>query len=159
MKKLFVFSDTHKNAALIDKIKPIAAECDYVIHLGDYVSDTLPLKTLLGDRLICIKGNGDIFSTAKEEREIEIEGAKLFLTHGHKYNVKMTLENIGIEALKRECSAVLYGHTHLSGITDYSGVKLINPGSFHAPRTGVFSYCYIVIWKGKIIPKIVEVVT
>jgi len=156
MKKLFVFSDTHRNSDLILKTQNIMKESDYVIHLGDYVSDIIHLKSLLGDKLIYVKGNGDIFSTCPSETEIEVDGVKFFITHGHKYNVKLTLENIAAEALKRECAAALYGHTHLSDITDYWGVKLINPGSFHAPRTGVYSYCYITVWKGKIIPKIVE---
>lgn len=156
MKKLFVMSDTHKNMQAIRQIESIALESDYVIHLGDYTSDTAYLKPLLKDRLICVKGNGDLFSSMNDEKEIEIEGIRLFLTHGHRYNVKITLENIGTEALKRECGAVLYGHTHLSGIDEYCGVKLINPGSFFSPRSGVFSYCYIILWNKKIIPKIVE---
>lgn len=156
MKKLFVFSDTHKNIELISQLKHIAAECDYCIHLGDYNSDVNFLKPLLGEKLICVKGNGDIFCNEASEKEIEIEGVKIFITHGHRYNVKSTLKNIGDEALKRECSAVLYGHTHLCGINEYCGVKLIDPGSFFAPRTGICSYCYIIVWNGKIIPKIVE---
>lgn len=157
MKKLFVFSDTHKNMQTIKQIENIALESDYVIHLGDYSSDVAYLKPVLKDKLICVRGNGDVFSSVIDEKEIEIDGIKLFLTHGHKYNVKHTLENLGIETLKRECRAALYGHTHLSGIDEYCGVKLINPGSFFSPRSGVFSYCYIIIWNGKIIPKIVEI--
>jgi putative phosphoesterase len=157
MKKLFVFSDTHRNSGLISSLQNIMLECDYVIHLGDYVSDTDSLKPLLNNRLICVRGNGDFFTWVPDEKEVEIDGVKLLLTHGHRYNVKNTLVNIGDEALRRECAAVLYGHTHLCQVTDYAGIKLINPGSFHAPRTGVCSYCYIIIWKGKIIPKIVEI--
>lgn len=156
MKKLFVFSDTHKNLELIKRVENVIKESDYVIHLGDYSSDVLYLKKIIGDKLICVRGNGDVFTNIPSEIELEIDGIKLFLTHGHRYNVKKTLLNIGNEALKRECKVVLYGHTHKYDITDYAGVKLINPGCFFASRTGVYSYCYIVIWKGKIIPKIVE---
>ena len=91
-----------------------------------------------------------------DEREIEVDGIKIFLTHGHRYYVKRTLVNLGNEALSRECGLALYGHTHRADIADYNGVKLINPGSFHAPWIGVPSFCYIVIWKGKIVPRIVE---
>ena len=156
MKKILVFSDTHKNLQLIKSIEGVAKECDFVIHLGDYTSDVLYLKNILYEKLICVKGNGDILSSYPDELELQIEGVKLFITHGHRYNVKKTLENIGIEALKRECKAVLYGHTHKYDITDYSGVKLINPGSFSSSATGVYSYCYLIIWEGKVIPKIVE---
>lgn len=156
MKKLLVFSDTHRNLALIRQILPVASECDYVIHLGDYVSDTDFLLPALGEKLITVRGNGDFRFSVPDERVLEVDGVKIFLTHGHRYNVKRTLENLGLETLGRECSLALYGHTHRADITDYCGVKLINPGSFHSPHTGVCSYCYIVIWKGKVIPKIVE---
>jgi putative phosphoesterase len=157
MKKIFLFSDTHRNLSLIQRSIGIMSECDAVIHLGDYVSDTAALKDVLGDKLICVRGNGDVFSlNCPDEREIEFDGVKIFLTHGHKYNVKKTLHNIATEALKRECQAAFYGHTHIADITQYGGVSLINPGSFYASRSGVYSYCYIIIWKGKIIPKIVE---
>ena len=46
MKKIFVFSDTHRNTDLIKRIENIAKECDYVIHLGDYISDVSYLKHL-----------------------------------------------------------------------------------------------------------------
>jgi len=156
MKKLFVFSDTHRNIQLIRSIENIAKESDYVIHLGDYTTDVLYLKDVLGKKLICVKGNGDFISGYPDETELEDEGVKIFITHGHRYNVKKTLLNIGNEALRRECNAVLYGHTHCADITKYAGVSLINPGSFFASKTGVYSYCYIILWKGKIIPKIVE---
>lgn len=157
MKKIFLFSDTHRNLNLIQRTISIMKECDAVIHLGDYASDTASLKSVLQGRLINIRGNCDIFSpSCPDEREIEFDGVKIFLTHGHKYNVKKTLHNISTEALKRECKAAFYGHTHIADITQHSGVNLINPGSFYASRSGVYSYCYIIIWKGKIIPKIVE---
>jgi putative phosphoesterase len=157
MKKIFLFSDTHRNFTLIESVRHIMAECDHIIHLGDYVSDVAPLKGALGEKLITVRGNGDILSlSCPDEREITIDGVKIFLTHGHRYNVKKTLQNIAEEALKRECAAAFYGHTHIADITEHCGVKLINPGSFHAPHSGVCSYCYIIIWKGKIIPKIVE---
>ena len=156
MKKILVFSDTHRNAEMIKRIENIAKECDFVIHLGDYTSDVIYLKEILKDKLILVKGNGDLLSSCKDEVELEIEGVRFFITHGHRYNVKKTLLNIGMEALKRECNVVLYGHTHCQKISDYAGVKLINPGSFSSPATGICSYCYIVAWKGKVIPKIVE---
>lgn len=157
MKKLFVFSDTHRNINLIKSVLTVMKECDLVIHLGDYVCDTDFLRPELGEKLINVRGNGDLRFSVPDEREIEADCVKIFLTHGHRYNVKRTLVNLGNETLSRECAIALYGHTHRADIADYCGVKLINPGSFFAPWTGVPSYCYIVIWKDKIVPRIVEI--
>lgn len=156
MKKITVISDTHNNIEQIKSLHGIMLESDYVFHLGDYVNDIAFMRPELGEKLITVRGNGDLFNKAPDEKVVEIEGVKLFLTHGHKYRVKSTLQNLGQETLAYDCRAALYGHTHLSGIESYGGVQLINPGSFHAPKSGVNSYCYLIVWKGKVIPKIVE---
>ena len=41
MKKIIVISDTHGSTKGIEKLMPLIAENDYVIHLGDGVGDTL----------------------------------------------------------------------------------------------------------------------
>lgn len=157
MKKLFVLSDTHRRTDQIKKLLLPMTESDYVIHLGDYVSDMDPFADLLGDKLIRVRGNGDFGSRVPEDLVLEVEGVKLFLTHGHRYRVKSTLVNLGIEAMSKDCAAALYGHTHLGDITEFDGVKMINPGSLSSSMSGVLSYCYLIIYGGKILPKIVEV--
>ena len=39
MKTIVVISDTHGHRAGIEKLKPLFAENDYIIHLGDGASD------------------------------------------------------------------------------------------------------------------------
>jgi len=155
MKKLFVMSDTHKNTDIMKKLQNIMIESDYVIHLGDYNSDTAFLKKELGDKLITVNGNCDVFGST--ERVINIDGVKLFLTHGHKYNVKRTLENIKNETHANECKICFFGHTHRAEIIDCGEFMLINPGSLSDSVSGVLSYAYVIIWNNKIIPKIVEI--
>ncbi len=156
MKKIVVLSDTHHREENLKRITPILLENDLVIHLGDYVSDMNGLKAQLGDKLIQIKGNCDFMSQADDEQIINVEGVRIFLTHGHRYNVKTTLINLGYEALSKGCQLALYGHTHMADITEFEGVKLVNPGSLSVPRNGVPSYCYLLIYGGKVYPKIVE---
>ena len=158
MKKLFVLSDTHRRTDQIKNLLLPMTESDYVIHLGDYASDMEPFADLLGDKLIRVRGNGDFgCRDIPEDRVLETEGVRLFLTHGHHYRVKSTLVNLGIEAMSKDCAAALYGHTHLADVTEFDGVKMINPGSLSSSPSGTLSYCYLILYGGKILSKIVEV--
>lgn len=157
MKKVIVLSDTHRNREVLQRLFPIMQESDYVIHLGDHVQDMQPFSAELGDKLIRVRGNCDFSCNVPEDLFVEIDGVKLFLTHGHRYRVKSTLLNVGFEALAFDCKAALYGHTHLADITEYEGVKLINPGCLTQNIMGKMSYCYMLIYGGKIYPRIVEI--
>ena len=155
MKKIVVLSDTHGNVEAIRKIEGILAESDYVIHLGDGIGDMKPFRQMLGDRLVTVRGNCDCGLSA-DERELEVEGCTLFLTHGHRYRVKTTLVNLGYAGCEHRAAAALYGHTHVADVSEFEGVKLINPGSLSRPASGVPSYCYLLVYNGKVFPKIVE---
>ena len=39
-------------------------------------------------------------------------------------------------AEENDCIAVCYGHTHVPGCEDFSGITLLNPGSLSQPRDG-----------------------
>lgn len=156
MKTAIVLSDTHKNIQTIEKIESELLKADYVIHLGDCAKDMGFLKKKLGDKLIRIKGNCDAGSLLPKEKIIEIDGVRLLLTHGHKYRVKQTLQNLGMKTLSEKCAAALYGHTHLSSIKPFGEVLLLNPGSFYKPNTGVFSYLKLSFWKGKLMHQLIE---
>ena len=43
MKKIIVVSDTHGSAKGLDKLRPLIAENDMVIHLGDGVNVIRPI--------------------------------------------------------------------------------------------------------------------
>ena len=47
MKKILILSDTHGNGKALEKLSPLVAENDYVIHLGDGVGDMRVLRFLL----------------------------------------------------------------------------------------------------------------
>ncbi len=158
MKTAIVISDSHGNRAMIEKIKPLIAENDYVIHLGDGANDMLEVYKEFPDKTYVCNGNCDYYGSriSLDEWEIEIEGHTLFCCHGHKYGVKTSLETIKREAIKRRCSAALYGHTHIADITEEDGVQIINPGTLSLYSSGA-SYCYLVITKDKIVSALVKI--
>lgn len=152
MKRLIVISDTHGNHKGVEKLLPLIAENDYLIHLGDGVSDLRAVWNEYPDKVYECAGNCDFFSSLPQDGEIEIERCKIYYCHGHKYGVKSGLGLLAQEAKRRGCNIALYGHTHLAKITELDGVTLINPGTLRRSVGEGGSYCYLVINKDKITP-------
>ncbi len=155
MKKLIILSDSHGNVKGVEKLLPLFAENDYVIHLGDGASDMREVSKTYPDKLYQCAGNCDFFSPYPLEGVLEVEWLKIFYCHGHKYHVKSQLETLAEQAKQRGCDIALYGHTHNADIREINGVTLINPGSMRRPINEGGSYCYLVIHKDKATPVIV----
>lgn len=127
--KLAVFSDSHgseqKMLDAIERLRP-----DMVVHLGDGERDVpliserfpaLPLRT--------VGGNCDFRTQRPETQLFEVEGVKIFITHGHLYGVKSTRAKLLEEAARRGASVAMYGHTHVAQLVQTDGFTLLNPGS------------------------------
>ena len=155
MKKVIVISDTHGSVKSVEKLMPLIAENDYVIHLGDGAADLRQVWEEYPDKIYQCRGNCDYASPTPDEGEIEVEYVKIFYCHGDRYGVKGGLTNLAYEAKKRGCDIALYGHTHTALITEIDGVTLINPGSLKRPVGEGGSYCYLVVNKDKATPVIV----
>lgn len=76
-----------------------------------------------------VAGNCDWGSSLPLEGELKVADKTIFFVHGHEYRVKTNLQQIKMEARKRNADIVLFGHTHLP-ITEYDDeLYLLNPGS------------------------------
>ena len=155
MKKIIVVSDTHGSKKGLEKLLPLIAENDYVIHLGDGAGDMRNIQAEYPEKVYLCAGNCDFFSPLPTEGELEVEYLKIFYCHGHKYSVKSHLYALAREAKSRGCEIALYGHTHTALITEVDGVTLINPGTLKNAVGAGGSYCYLVINKDKATPVIV----
>ncbi len=148
--KILVVSDTHGytgNAiSLIEELRP-----EYIIHLGDVADDCHELMSIYPmKRILCVLGNNDFFCQAFPlERVCEIEGKKIFMCHGHRYNVKRSLEPLKKAARQTEADIVLFGHTHTAYTEQYGDMVILNPGS---TRT----YGLITIESGNVKAEILE---
>ena len=154
MKTFVVLSDSHGRKKNVEKLLPLFAENDYVVHLGDGSSDMRDFFRDNPDKTYVMKGNCD-FSYGLEEIVIEAENVRIFCCHGHKYGVKSTLARLAARAKELDCSVALYGHTHRADITQQDGVLLVNPGSvgdYASP-----SYCYLVVHGDIVTPAIVPI--
>lgn len=155
--KIIVISDSHGsiNSAL-EILK--AQDYDLIIHLGDNSEDARKIQDKLKQEIIFVRGNCDYYNLdASLEKVIEIEGKKIFISHGHEYGVKSSLDRIYYRGRELGADLVLFGHTHLAYI-DKSDIILFNPGSISLPKPGKkASYGIIEIHKDGIRTKLKEI--
>lgn len=134
--KILICSDTHgydKNLqSVIEEQKPL----DMLIHLGDAEGSDPMIASWLneGCELVMVRGNNDFFSALEPELELELGPHRVFLTHGHYYNVSLGVDYLREEALDRGCDMAMYGHTHRPFLEYGDEVLVLNPGSLSYPR-------------------------
>jgi len=155
MTKIIVVSDTHGNPKGLERLAPLFAENDLIVHLGDGGADMRAISAEYPEKVYACRGNCDYFSIYPEEGVLEIERLRIFYTHGHAYGVKGGLYTLAREAKKRDCKIALYGHTHTAAITELDGITLINPGSLKRPVDEGGSYAYLVVHQESYTPVIV----
>ena len=150
MIRIGVISDTHGSAGSIDRCIRLAGEVDGWFHLGDYASDAKRLAERTGKPVYSVLGNCDSFSfvdpeenafpapqkRVASERVVTVDGARIFLCHGHRYDVDIASYTLSYRAEELGCAAALYGHTHRAELSAFGRVLILNPGSPSRPRAG-----------------------
>lgn len=133
--RILIVSDTHGNISdVLRKIKTMEKP-DMLFHLGDYVEDGIRLKEELNIPTIIVRGNGDYSRTDFNDDElIEIKGKKMFLTHGHKYDVRFDISKLYYKAQEVGADYILFGHTHIPIVERIENIVIMNPGSPCLPR-------------------------
>lgn len=152
MKTFLIISDTHGRQKYLEKLRPLIAENDYVVHLGDGAADMREIARQFPEKVYIVKGNND-FSYGAEEYIVEEEGLRMLFCHGHKHGVKSGLNRLAAYAKSKGCDVALYGHTHRAAIDTVDGVLCVNPGVGGGLDA---SYCYLALHKGKAVPTIVH---
>lgn len=143
--RILVISDSHGNYAQTFKAHQQAGEVDHIVHLGDGFEDGRLLQEILEAPVIQVAGNCDLGAPLPQERLIRFADTAVFLTHGHRYQVKsglVLLERRGNEVGAR---VILYGHTHFPSVETRGGVLFVNPGELKGERG---SYAIVTIDDG-----------
>ena len=152
MKTFLILSDTHGNIAAMNKLKGIMAECDYIIHLGDYHRDLQSFSEEFCEKIYSVNGNCD---GGGKDLVFEVDGKKILLTHGDRYDVKSSLYKLLLKAKEIKADVVMFGHTHCPVVEERDGILFINPGTLNGYTEK--TYCYMVLTGGKAVAKIVNV--
>ena len=128
-----VFSDSHGDHRALDELLEKMGWLDAVCFLGDVAQDAEYLRLCLAEMLhqpplYAVRGNNDVFSTCALpwEQLIELDGVRIYMTHGHRVTSLMSL---CYKAQEQEAQAALFGHTHQAFCETRQGVLLLNPGS------------------------------
>ena len=138
--KICVFSDSHGcpeyMLASIEQQNP-----NFVIFLGDGERDLQEIRYAFPLLVIeQVRGNCDRFSDAPDTLRFTVAGKRFFATHGHLYQVKMDREltRLRYAALEYGADIALFGHTHRPFLGEFSGMKLLNPGTCGAVPSPTF---------------------
>lgn len=132
--RVLIISDTHGSHRNLEKVIERTKDIDLLIHLGDTEGKEDYIEALADCPAYIIGGNNDFFSDLPREKEFELEGRHIFITHGHSYCVVMGEEYLRKAAKERGADIVMYGHTHRPAYSDEDGIIVLNPGSIAYPR-------------------------
>ncbi|MDO4179132.1 MAG: metallophosphoesterase [Phascolarctobacterium sp.] len=149
--KIGLVSDTHGNVQMMRKIVKEAPPVELWLHAGDHWQDANILAGLFGLRVVAVQGNTDPRSEdVKLDEFLEIEGFKVWLTHGHRYIEGDAKSSIGFWAKQLEQDICVYGHTHIPMNEYYGENLLVNPGSPSRPLGGSKpSYAVLTLTRGE----------
>ena len=150
--RILVISDTHgRNSSLLKDLLIKEAPFDMLIHCGDVESDIFSYTGSNSSYAVyAVDGNCD-YNRYPKELLIEAAGHRIFVTHGHNYNVRYSNDKLYAAARARQADVVLFGHTHVPEVEEKNGIFLMNPGSLGYPR-GIHktpSYGILELEKGK----------
>ncbi len=138
--KIIVLSDTHGRVReAIDIISACQNGLDAVVHLGDTVKDFENIKSEFSQiSFTCVAGNNDFWQNSfDKDLVLNLDGVKMFLTHGHAYSVKSTMDKLILKGIETGVDIVLFGHTHVSEKFRFQNTLFFNPGSLLNNNFGI----------------------
>ena len=127
--KILVLSDSHgAEENMLRAVETVSP--NLIIHLGDCVRDTECLeRSYPAIPLWRVCGNCDFCSPVPDSGLEEFDGVRIFFAHGHRHNVKLTLDSFCNSVCFSGAQLGLYGHTHYARWNQIAGVEILNPGS------------------------------
>jgi len=129
--KILIFSDVHGRKDRLEGILKEHSDADYRLSLGDTELNNNYLKSR---DIIGVKGNYPFDPGVGYDYTLKLKEFNLFLTHGHKYQIKFGLDTLYYKMLEEEARFCFHGHTHVIRFDDIEDRYIINPGAVNHPR-------------------------
>lgn len=130
--KILAVSDNHGDRQILQTIfAAYGDQVDAIFHCGD---SEMTLDDPLFKGVQVVKGNNDFGTDFPNELQQVIGGTKILMTHGHLYDVSMSLTRLDLKAREVGASVILFGHTHQLAAEMSQGRLYVNPGSISLPR-------------------------
>ncbi|MBQ9766958.1 MAG: metallophosphoesterase family protein [Lachnospiraceae bacterium] len=132
--KAVLVSDSHGRFGGLQEIIEREAPFDMLLHAGDIQGGVSNLEDWAGVPVYVVKGNCDWSGDFPQERIVEFGSDRIFLTHGHRYGVKVGIETVAAAAERAGATIAVHGHTHIPNAEERYGVIVLCPGSVSEPR-------------------------
>lgn len=115
--RIVVISDSHRRVSrLFETVEKHKESTDLFIFLGDGEDDFDNVLALYPELTYeRVAGNCDWYSSLPLYREINVQGKKIFFSHGHPYHVKFGYDEI-IKEAKKERRTSAFSVTHIYSI-------------------------------------------
>ena len=143
--KILITADTHGNYVPISDYILANDDIDLLIHAGDGVDDVKNIHYETDIAYYVVKGNNDFFANESYDKIIDIDKQRIFLSHGHRYNIDFTYENILEKAKSESCDIIIFGHIHKYVNEIKNDILLLNPGSPYLARDGFYGFVILEI--------------
>ncbi|MDE7424130.1 MAG: metallophosphoesterase [Lachnospiraceae bacterium] len=131
--RIMIVSDTHGNNRYLNKAIEEAGAFDLFLHLGDLEGSEHFIDAFVQSKKEMIAGNNDYYVDYPNEKIIEVAGYRIWMTHGHRYQVYTGVSFLRDAAIKKGVDIVLFGHIHQPYL-EQEDLIILNPGSISLPR-------------------------
>lgn len=144
--ELLVLSDSHGDFQSLETLIKRHWDIDTIVHLGDGTEEIWQISQLYPHKTYYyVTGNNDDDRDAPEELLLEVDGVKIYLTHGHIFSLRKRKENMAFRAKELGAVVAFFGHTHVFSQEEVDGVLLINPGAVKFGRDKANRYCIVTV--------------
>ena len=143
--KILIIGDTHAQDDIFLRILSVEKNIDAMLHTGDFEGSEFVYRELSDFPFYYVAGNNDFFTDAPYERIVTLDSCRIFMAHGHRYDLHKGYTDLCDEAIRQGARIAVYGHSH-EPVAEYSkGVLMLNPGSTSWPRQENRKPSYIVL--------------
>lgn len=122
-------SDSHGDSYAIRQAVAEQPSARIMFYLGDGERDLELVEGTSNLFIHKVKGNCDFGSSLPAYVIDEVEGQRVYATHGYVERVKYGTSLLRQYAADNKATIALYGHTHIADTTYSDGIWLVNPGS------------------------------
>jgi uncharacterized protein len=133
--RILVVSDTHGSPELLLSAVQHAGKTDMLLFLGDGLRDVAALEGSYEGEVWKVRGNCDYMPYDYYEHFLPLNGASIFMAHGHLYDVKTTLNRMLAKGRELKADVLCFGHTHVPILDKRGNITLLNPGSLRNTKT------------------------
>ena len=147
--KVLLVSDTHGYDGNLEMVLDLEKP-NFLCHMGDVEGSEDHIREIAKCPLAMVSGNNDFWTDLKKEVVFELEGFRIFMTHGHVYSPYHSTDRLKVAGCKQNADIILFGHTHMPYLEE-EAIIVANPGSLSLPRQNGRkpSYMLMFLEKGK----------